>query len=76
MPDKTLEIGKIVKMLLDEANDFSCATANDVALKCFTYRILLKYLKAFFLLKYMLFWFATFEIPSWDIAFKILFYER
>jgi hypothetical protein len=22
---------KIVKMLLDEANDFSCATANDVA---------------------------------------------
>ena len=62
------EKGKIVKMLLDEANDFSCATANDVAFKMFYLPSSFKILKGS-LLKYMLFWCRTFEIPSLGYSF-------
>ena len=62
-------------MLLDEANDFSGATGNEWLLKCFTCRVLLKYLKAFSLLKYMFFCCPLSKYHLWDIAFKILFYE-
>jgi len=40
-----------VKMLLDEANDFSCATANDMAFKMFYLPSSFKIPKGFFAFK-------------------------
>lgn len=64
-------------MLLDEANDFSCATTNDVAFKMlYLLPNSFKILKGFFAFKIHAFLvLRTFEIPFRVIVFKILFYE-
>ena len=65
--------GKIAKMLLDEANDFSCATTDVLAFKMLY--LTLKYLEAFCFYNTCFSGVATSEIPSRVIAFKVLFYE-
>ena len=47
--------GKIAKMLLDEANDFSSATADDMAFKMFDLPDSFKILKGYFAFKILLY---------------------
>ena len=56
-------------MLLDEANDFSCATANDMAFKMFYLPSSFKIPKGFFAFKIHVFLLSTFEIPSLGYSF-------